>query len=85
MTARLDGVLLNNPTVINLNQMTADVTTTVEGGTETHSRATTFNAYLSGSVASVTVVTDPGAVGPGLGPDFAATLFVNTVSVLRAR
>lgn len=64
--------------------MTTDVTTVVEGGTETHSRAETFNAYLVGYVVSVTVVTDPGAIGPALEPDFAATLLVATVAALRA-
>ncbi len=38
-----------------------DTTTVVEGGTETHSHADTFTAYLDGYVAYVTVVTDPGS------------------------
>lgn len=63
--------------------MTADASTVVEGGSETRSRAETFNAYLDGYVVSVTVVTDPGAVGPALGGDFAATLLVQTVSAVR--
>lgn len=63
--------------------MITDATTVVEGGTETRSRAETFNAYLDGYVATVTVVTDPGSAGPALPPDFAATLLVATVAALR--
>jgi hypothetical protein len=63
--------------------MAVDAITTVEGGTETHSRAQTFSAYLPGHVAFVTVVTDPGAAGPPLAPDFASTLLVKTVAALR--
>ena len=63
--------------------MVSDATTVVEGGTETHSRAATFSAYLDGHVAYVAVVTDPGSAGPALGPDFAATLLAKTVSALR--
>jgi hypothetical protein len=63
--------------------MVSDATTVVEGGTETHSRAATFSAYLGGHVAYVAVVTDPGSAGPALGPDFAATLLAKTVSALR--
>ena len=63
--------------------MTTEATTVVEGGTETHSRAHTFTAYLGDYVAFVTVVTDPGSPDPALGPDFAAALLVNTVSALR--
>jgi Domain of unknown function (DUF5642) len=58
-------------------------TTVVEGGTETHSHADTFTAYLSGYVAFVTVVTDPGSPNPSLGQDFAAELLVKTVAALR--
>jgi hypothetical protein len=63
--------------------MIADATTVVEGGTETHSRAQTFSAYLPGYVAFVTVVTDPGATGPALAPDFAPALLVRAVAALR--
>lgn len=63
--------------------MTADATTLVEGGTETRSRAETFSAYLSGHVVVVTVVTDPGGLGPALGPDFAASLLVEAVAAVR--
>jgi hypothetical protein len=58
-------------------------TTVVEGGTETHSHADTFTAYLGEYVALVTVVTDPGSPNPPLGQDFAAELLVKTVSALR--
>ena len=58
-------------------------TTRVEGGTETHSHADTFTAYLGGYVAFITVVTDPGSPNPPLGQDFAAELLVKTVSALR--
>ena len=63
--------------------MITDAATVVEGGTETHSRAETFSAYLRGHVAYVTVVTDPGSADPGLGPDFAAQLLAKTVSAVR--
>jgi hypothetical protein len=58
-------------------------TTVVEGGTETHSHAETFTAYLGDYVAFVAVVTDPGSPNPPLGQDFAAELLVKTVSALR--
>jgi hypothetical protein len=60
----------------------ATATTAVEGGTETHSHADTFTAYLGDYVAFVTVVTDPGSPNPALGQDFAAELLVKTVSAL---
>jgi hypothetical protein len=60
-----------------------ETTTTVEGGTETHSCADTFTAYLEGYTAYVTVVTDPGSSGPVLDADFAAALLVKTVAALR--
>ena len=63
--------------------MDATATTDVEGGTETHSHADTFTAYLGDYVAFVTVVTDPGSPNPALGQDFAAELLVKTVSALR--
>jgi hypothetical protein len=63
--------------------LSTTTTTVVEGGTETHSHADTFTAYLAGYVAFVTVVTDPGSPNPSLGQDFAAELLVKTVSALR--
>jgi hypothetical protein len=63
--------------------LAASTTTTVEGGTETHSRADTFTAYLGDYVAFVTVVGDPGSPNPQLGLQFASDLLVKTVSALR--
>jgi hypothetical protein len=63
--------------------LSTTTTTVVEGGTETHSHADTFTAYMDGYVAFVTVVTDPGSPNPSLGQDFAAELLVKTVSALR--
>jgi len=63
--------------------LSTTTTTVVEGGTETHSHADTFTAYLAGYVAFITVVSDPGSPNPSLGQDFAAELLVKTVSALR--
>ena len=63
--------------------LSTTTTTVVEGGTETHSHADTFTAYLGDYVAFVTVVSDPGSPNPPLGQDFAADLLVKTVSALR--
>lgn len=63
--------------------MATAATTVVEGGTETHSHADTFIAYLGDHVAFVTVVTDPGSPDPPLGRDFAAGLLAKTVASLR--
>jgi Domain of unknown function (DUF5642) len=63
--------------------VTTDMTSKVEAGTETHSRAETFVAYLGAYVAFVVVVTDPGASGPPLEPGFASNLLVETVSAIR--
>ena len=63
--------------------MSAAATTVVEGGTETRSHAETVSAYLDDHVVVVTVVTDPGAADPQLGPDFAAGLIAKTVAELR--
>lgn len=62
--------------------MATDATTVVEGGTETHSHADTFIAYLGSHVAYVAVVTDPGSSIAPLGPDVAADLLVKTVSAV---
>lgn len=72
--------------------LTTDLTTRVEGGSETHSRAETLMTYLGGGgvggdvsyVAYVVVVTDPGASGPPLEQGFAANLLVDAVSALRS-
>jgi hypothetical protein len=63
--------------------LSTTTTTVVEGGTETHSHADTFTAYLGDYVAFVTVVSDPGSPNPPLGQGFAADLLVKTVSALR--
>jgi hypothetical protein len=63
--------------------LTTSTRTVVEGGTETHSHADTFTAYLGDYVAFITVVSDPGSPNPPLGQDFAADLLVKTVSALR--
>jgi hypothetical protein len=64
--------------------LTTDMTSKVEAGTETHSRAETFVAYLGAYVAYVVIVTDPGASGPPLDPGFASNLLVETVSAIRS-
>jgi hypothetical protein len=63
--------------------LATSTTTVVEGGTETHSRADTFTAYLGDHVAFVTVVSDPGSPNPQLGLRFGSDLLVKTVSALR--
>jgi hypothetical protein len=63
--------------------MATDATTVVEGGTETHTHADTFIAYLGEHVAYVAVVTDPGVAGPALSADFASELLVKTVAAVR--
>ncbi|MFG1930779.1 DUF5642 family protein [Mycobacterium sp. NPDC048908] len=63
--------------------MATSTTTVVEGGTETHSHADTFTAYLGDYIAHVTVVGDPGSPNPQLGLEFASQLLVKTVSALR--
>ena len=64
--------------------MAADITTSVEGGNEIGSRATTFAAYLSDYYAFTTVISDPGSPDSPLTPQFAADLLVKAVSALRA-
>jgi Domain of unknown function (DUF5642) len=76
----VDGPAIDDATTVGLQ---TDANTVVEGGTETHSHAATFTAYLDGYVAYATVVTETGSSGPALGADFAATLLVKTVSALR--
>ncbi|MCV7419388.1 DUF5642 family protein [Mycobacterium yunnanensis] len=63
--------------------LSAEVTTTVEGGTETRSHAETFVAYLGQHVAYVTVVTDPGSSAAPLAPGFAYDLLAKTVAAVR--
>jgi len=63
--------------------MTADLTSSVESGTQIDSRAYTFVAYLGNYYAFTTLITDPGAPVPALPAQFAADLLVKTVSTLR--
>jgi hypothetical protein len=63
--------------------LTTSTGTVVEGGTQTHSHADTFTAYLDGYVVFITVVSDPGSSNPPLGQQFAANLLAKTVSALR--
>jgi hypothetical protein len=64
--------------------MAADTTTSVEGGNEIVSRASTFTAYLGDYYAFTTLISDPGAAHPPLPPQFAADLLVKSVSALRS-
>jgi hypothetical protein len=63
--------------------MTAQITASVENGTQTHSRATTLIAYVDELAVTVTVVTDPGAAGPPLPADLPATLLDAAVRSVR--
>jgi Domain of unknown function (DUF5642) len=63
--------------------MAADIVTSVEGGNEIASRASTFTVYLGGYYAFTTLISDPGSPDPALTPQFAADLLVKTVSALR--
>ena len=63
--------------------MVTEITTSVEGGNEIGSRASTFTAYLGDYYAFTTLISDPGSPRPGLTPQFAADLLVKTVSALR--
>jgi hypothetical protein len=62
--------------------MAAEISTSVEGGNEIISRATTFIAYLGDYYAFTTLISDPGSPDPALTPQFAADLLVKTVSAL---
>jgi Domain of unknown function (DUF5642) len=63
--------------------MAADIATSVEGGNEIGSRASTFTVYLGDYYAFTTLISDPGSPDPALTPQFAADLLVKTVSALR--
>jgi len=63
--------------------MTAEIRTSVEGGNEIGSQASTFTAYLGDYYAVTTVVSDPGSPNAALTPQFAADLLVKTVSAVR--
>jgi Domain of unknown function (DUF5642) len=62
--------------------MAAEIATSVEGGNEIGSRASTFIAYLGDYYAFTTVISDPGSPDPALTPQFAADLLVKTVSAV---
>lgn len=64
--------------------MAAELTTSVEGGNEIGSLASTFTAYLGDYYAFTTVVSDPGSPNPALTQQFAADLLVKTVAALRS-
>jgi len=76
-----DGPLIADATTVRL---TADVTTRVENGTETHSHASTLLAYIDDLAISVTVVTDPGAGAAGLPEHVPAGLLGNAVQAIRS-
>jgi Domain of unknown function (DUF5642) len=63
--------------------MTADVTTSVENGTETHSHAITLASYTDDLVVSVTVVTDPGSQAAALPEQLPAQLLGAAVQAIR--
>jgi len=64
--------------------MATDITTSVEGGNEIGSRASTFTAYLGDYYAFTALISDPGASHSQLTPQFAADLLVKAVSTLGA-
>jgi hypothetical protein len=63
--------------------MTVEIATSVEGGNEIASQASTFTAYLGDYYAFTTLVSDPGSPHPALTQEFAADLLVKTVSAVR--
>ena len=63
--------------------LSADLTTVVEGGTETRAHAHTFTAATGGYRVFVTTITDPGSPNPPLAPRFGADLLIHTVAALR--
>jgi hypothetical protein len=63
--------------------LAVEVSSRVENGAKTQSQAMTSVAYLDNLAVSVTVVTDPGASGPVLPPEFPATLLAAAVRAVR--
>jgi hypothetical protein len=63
--------------------MAVEIVTSVEGGNEIGSRASTFTAYLGDYYAFTTLISDPGSPDAALTPQFAADLLMKTVSALR--
>jgi len=64
--------------------LTADITTRVENGTETHSHARTLLGYTDGLAISVTVVTDPGAGAARLSEQVPVELLGAAVQAIRS-
>ena len=63
--------------------MTVEIVTSVEGGNEIASQASTFIAYLGDYYAFTTLISDPGSPHAALTPQFAADLLMKTVSAVR--
>ncbi len=63
--------------------MTVEIATSVEGGNEIASQASTFIAYLGDYYAFTTLISDPGSPHAALTPQFAADLLMKTVSAVR--
>jgi hypothetical protein len=63
--------------------MAVDIVTSVEGGNEIASQASTFVAYLGDYYAFTTLISDPGSPHAPLKQEFAADLLVKTVSAVR--
>jgi hypothetical protein len=63
--------------------MTVEIVTSVEGGNEIASQASTFTAYLGDYYAFTTLISDPGSPHAALTQEFAADLLVKTVSAIR--
>jgi hypothetical protein len=63
--------------------MAAEIVTSVEGGNEIDSRASTFTAYLGDYYAFTTLISDPGSPDAALTPQFVADLLMKTVSAVR--
>lgn len=76
-----DGPLIPDVPTMSL---TADITTRVENGTETHSHARTLLAYVEALAISVTVVTDPGSGAPDLPESLPAELLGAAVQAIRS-
>ena len=63
--------------------MAVEIATSVEGGNEIASQASTFTAYLGDYYAFTTLISDPGSPHPALTQQFAADLLMKTVSAVR--
>ncbi|MGA8332511.1 MAG: DUF5642 family protein [Mycobacterium sp.] len=64
--------------------LAAEIITSVEGGNEIDSRASTFTAYVGDYYVFTALVSDPGSPNQALSPQFAADLLAKTVSALRS-